>query len=172
MTFFGGLGVGDRSVFESRFRPSRACAPQSESTAPQSGRRARFRAIPAAAWALAAMLFRPAAPGSAQTVYGYTFTPPTATGTPRIISVELNSDRLRAGGPIDIRVTTTPDVVRVVTGSGRRQGTLSRIRSGVFTSDSTLPHVGGLLSVGIKLHFVASTAAGKTISIDVPVHYR
>jgi hypothetical protein len=113
-----------------------------------------------------------AAPGLAQTVYGYTFTPPSATGSPRIISVELNSDKLRAGGPIDIRVTTTPDVVRVVTGSGKRQGTLSRIRSGVFTSDSTLPHVGGLLSVGIKLHFEATTAGGKATSVDVPVHYR
>jgi hypothetical protein len=171
MTFFNGLRFGDQLVFESRFRRSRACAPQSGCSAPRSERYASRGALSGAAFSLAAMLL-PAAPALAQTVYGYTFTPPSASGSPRIISVELNSDKLRAGGPIDIRVTTTPDVVRVVTGSGKRQGTLSRIRSGVFASESTLPHVGGLLSLGIKLHFEATTASGKATSVDVPVHYR
>jgi hypothetical protein len=127
-----------------------------------------------------------AAPAFAQTtpasdatpiVYGYTFTPPatspeTATGTPRFISIELNSDHLRAGGPIAIRVTTTPDVVKVTTGNGKHSGTLTQSGSGIFTSESSLPHIGGLASVRIKLHFEATTADGTSISLDVPVSYR
>jgi hypothetical protein len=105
-------------------------------------------------------------------VYGYAFTPPAAAGSPRILSIELNSDSLHAGGPIDIRVKTTPDVTGVTTGHGKHKGALVATAPGVFTGDSVLPHVGGLLNVGIKLHFEATTADGKTISADVPVHYK
>src|SRR5579871_5654709 len=96
--------------------------------------------------------------------YGYTFTPEATTGTPRILKVELNSDALKAGGPIAIRVTTTTDVTQVTTGNGKRQGTLTKVSPGVFTSASTLPHVGGLISMHIKLHFVATAANGTTAS--------
>jgi hypothetical protein len=171
MTFFGGLRFGDQLVFQSRFRLGKPSVPRFERCAPRPERCVPLGAIAAAAFSLAAM-FGPGSQAAAQTVYGYTFTPPPATGSPRILSVELNSDALHAGGPIDIRVTTTPDVVRVVTGSGKRQGTLSRLRSGVFASDATLPHVGGLLTVHVKLHFEATTASGKTTTVDVPVRYR
>jgi len=114
-------------------------------------------------------------PAFAQTTptYGYVFTPSApATGTPQILKVELNSSDLRAGGPIAIRVTTSPDVVKVVTGNGKHQGTLTQAGPGVFTSESTLPHIGGPLSIAIKLHFVATTADGKATSVDVPVKYK
>lgn len=36
--------------------------------------------------------------------YGFTFTPPApADGAPEILKIELNSDKLHAGGPIAIR---------------------------------------------------------------------
>jgi hypothetical protein len=105
--------------------------------------------------------------------YGYTFTPPDpSTGTPRFLSVELNSDHLKAGGPIAIRVSTTLDVMKVTTGNGKHSGTLTQSAPGVFTSESTLPHIGGFASVRIKLHFEATTADGTSISLDVPVSYR
>jgi hypothetical protein len=104
--------------------------------------------------------------------YAYTFTPPAADGSPRINKVELNSDHLQAGGPIAIRVTTTPDVVQVVTGSRRRSGALTKTGPGIFTSESQLPRLGGLATVRISLHFVATTASGQSTSVDVPVHYR
>jgi hypothetical protein len=94
------------------------------------------------------------------------------TGSPRIIKVELNSDHLRAGGPIAIRVTTTPDVIQVVTGHGSRSGALTKSGPGIFTSQSTLPRLGGLASVPISLHFVGTTASGQSTSVDVPVRYR
>jgi hypothetical protein len=104
--------------------------------------------------------------------YAYTFTPALAQGSPRISKVELNSDHLQAGGPIAIRVTTTPDVIQVVTGNGTQSGALTKAGPGVFTSESKLPRVGGLATVRISLHFVATTASGQSTSVDVPVHYR
>jgi hypothetical protein len=112
-----------------------------------------------------------ASPVAAAPAYGYAFTPPPVTGSPRITLVQLNSDRLRAGGPIDIKVTTTTDVVKVTTGNGNRQGTLTQAAPGVFVSEATLPHVGGPLVIHIKLHFAAYTADGKSVSVDVPVSY-
>jgi hypothetical protein len=104
--------------------------------------------------------------------YAYTFSPAVATGSPRIIKVELNSDHLHAGEPIAIRVTTTPDVTEVVTGHGKHNGALTPSGAGVFTSESTLPRLGGLATVRISLHFVGTTASGQSTSVDVPVHYR
>jgi hypothetical protein len=111
------------------------------------------------------------APSPSPPAYGFLYTPPPAQGTPQILKVELNSNHLRAGGPIDIRVTTTPDVVKVVTGNGKRQGTLTMSAPGIFTSSSTLPHVGGFATIRIKLHFQATSAAGTSVSLDVPVTY-
>jgi hypothetical protein len=105
--------------------------------------------------------------------YGYSFVPPApATGAPEILKIELNSDDLRAGGPIAIRVTTAPDVTEVVTGNGRHHGSLTRASAGIFTSSSTLPHIGGLMHVHIKLHFTATTADGREAEADVPVVYK
>ncbi len=125
--------------------------------------------------ALAQTAAPPAAPVPPPTPpnYAYTFTPPSqGAGTPQILKVELNSDHLHAGGPIAIRVTTTPDVVKVTTGNGKRSGQLTQSAPGIFTSESTLPHAGGIASLRIKLHFQASTASGTSISVDVPVSYR
>ncbi|HMD01607.1 MAG TPA: hypothetical protein VKG44_01460 [Candidatus Baltobacteraceae bacterium] len=131
----------------------------------------RFSWLARAAFlALAATL-----PANAQTatVYGYTWSPAApATTSPAILKVELNSDHLQAGGPIAIRVSTTPDVVKVVTGNGPRSGALTSVAPGIFTSQATLPRVGGIASVKIKLHFVATTADGKSAAVDVPVSYR
>jgi len=114
------------------------------------------------------------APGAAESspAYGYVFTPPASKGSPRIIKVELNAERLRAGGPIAIRVTTTRDVVKVTSGNGKRAGDLTKVAPGVFTSASTLPRLGGLMTLKISIHFEATAANGQSAALDVPVHYR
>lgn len=66
--------------------------------------------------------------------YGYVSVPTVPQSDPSIFKVELNSNRLQAGGPIAIRVTTTPDVVAVETGNGPRSGELTRTSPGVFTA--------------------------------------
>jgi len=121
---------------------------------------------------LAALIPLMAAAEGTATAYTYTWTPPASGGSPSILKVELNSSHLRAGGPIAIRVTTSPDVVQVVTGKGNRQGALTKQQPGIFASTSTLPHVGGLLTIKIAIHVTATTADGKSASVDVPVFYR
>jgi hypothetical protein len=126
------------------------------------------------AWCSASLLV-PAASTAHTTqppIYTYTFTPPSVQGSPKISKIELNSDHLQAGGPIAIRVTTTPDVVQVVTGNGNQSGTLTKTGPGTFASESTLPRVGGLATIRISIHFVATTASGQSTFVDVPVHYR
>ncbi len=133
----------------------------------------QFRTLAKSATALILSLGTVAIARADDTTYGFAFTPPApATGPPEILKIELNSDDLRAGGPIAIRVTTAPDVTTVVTGNGSHQGTLTRVAPGVFASRSTLPHVGGLLHVHIKLHFTATAADGRQTSVDVPVAYK
>ena len=105
-------------------------------------------------------------------VYGFTWIAPSTGGTPQIIRVELNSNHLRAGGPIAIRVTTSPDVVKVFVGNGKHSGALTQLAPGTFVSSSSLPHLGGFATVAIPLHFTATDAAGKSTSVDVPVTYR
>jgi len=126
-------------------------------------------------FALAASLLLPAlaVPAFADDAkYGFVFLPPPTAGTPRIRKVELNSDELHSGGTIAIRVTTSPDVVAVVTGSGKHQGTLLRVGRGVFRGDSSLPRLGGFLSVRVKLRFEATTADGRQAVAEVPVTYK
>jgi hypothetical protein len=125
------------------------------------------------ALAASLLLAAPAVPAFADSVaYGYVFLPPPTPGSPRIRKVELNSDELHAGGTIAIRVTTTPDVVSVVTGNGKHRGTLLRVGRGVFRGDSSLPHLGGFLRVHVKLHFEATTADGRQAIAEVPVTYK
>jgi len=122
---------------------------------------------------LAALMCPPQGARADQVTYGYTFTPPEPTpATPRIKKVELNSDELAAGGTIAIRVTTSADVVSVITGSGKHTGALAHSGRGVFIGESTLPHIGGFLRVHIKLRFEASTADGREAIVEVPVSYK
>jgi hypothetical protein len=88
------------------------------------------------------------------------------------LKVELNSDQLKANGPIAIRVSTTADVVTVVTGNGKRSGALTPGAPGMFTSQSTLPNLKLLAPIHIKLHFEAKSASGESVSADVPITYR
>jgi len=125
--------------------------------------------------ALAASLLWPACAVpvfAEQATYGFVFLPPPTATAPRIRKVELNSDQLHAGGTIAIRVTTSPDVVAVVTGSGKHQGALLRVGRGVFRGDSSLPRIGGFLRVRVKLHFEATTADGRQAIVEVPVTYQ
>jgi hypothetical protein len=125
------------------------------------------------ALALSIPIALPAASQEAAPVYGFTFTPePPAAATPRILKIELNDNHLQAGQPIAILVLTTPDVTRVTTGNGRRAGTIPRISPGTFSTTSTLPHLGGIATIHLKLHFEATTADGTAVDVDVPVTYK
>ena len=137
----------------------------------------RSPTIPRLAGALAAAILCALPPAhalacAAAESYAYVYRPASFSALPKIFKVELNSDHLHAGGPIDIRVTTSPDTVKVEVGCWNRGGELPRTGPGLFTSDSTLPHVPTFFTIGLKLHVIATNAAGASAEVDVPVHYR
>ena len=94
-------------------------------------------------------------------------------GSPQILEVDLNSNVLKAQGDIDIRVLTSPDVVKVVSRSGGHSGEVHKVGDGEFVAAGKLPKlpffVGG---VSFNLEFIASTGDGRSTSVTVPVKLR
>lgn len=82
----------------------------------------------------------------------------------------LNSKKLRSQGPIAIRVTTSSDVVKVVTSSNGRQGNVPKISDGDFEASSMLPKL-PLIASGIRttIDFIAVGPGGKRVTVPVPV---
>lgn len=112
---------------------------------------------------------RPTAPP-----YGYRFVPRqpdhVPAGQPQIFAVYLNSNKLKSLGPIDIKVSTSPDVIKVFTESNGRENAIPMIGPGDFEAASKLPKLPFIASgVTTTLNFVAVGASGKRVSVPVPV---
>ncbi len=106
--------------------------------------------------------------------YGYRFVPRqpdhVPAGQPQIFAVYLNSNKLKSLGPIDIKVSTSPDVVKVMTVSNGRENAIPMIAPGDFEAASKLPKLPFIASgVTTILNFVAVGASGKRVSVPVPV---
>lgn len=106
--------------------------------------------------------------------YGYRFVPRqpdhVAPGQPQIFAVYLNDKRLRSHGPIRIKVTTSPDVVKVVSRSNGREGNLALVSAGDFEATSVLPKIPFIAAgMTVDLEFIATGPDGRKISVRVPV---
>jgi hypothetical protein len=106
--------------------------------------------------------------------YGYRYVPRqpenVATGQPQIFAVYLNSNKLKSLGPIDIKVATSPDVVKVMTVSNGRESAIPMIGPGDFEAVGKLPKLPIIASgVSTILNFVAIGASGKRVTVPVPV---
>ncbi len=118
----------------------------------------------------------PVSPTTAPSVraYNYRYVPRYATrrsaDTPQIFAVYLNDKKLQSLGPINIRVDTTENVVKVVSRSNGRNGTIPLIAPGRFEATSVLPKIPFIAAgMSVDLEFVATTASGKTSVVHVPV---
>jgi hypothetical protein len=106
--------------------------------------------------------------------YHYRFVPHVpahpAPGDPIIYAVYLNESRLRSAGPIDIRVETSPEVVKVISRSNGRDGVVPLISPGVFVAQGKLPKIPFIAEgMSVDLQFIATTADGRKITVSVPV---
>jgi len=106
--------------------------------------------------------------------YDYRFVPRQpdhpAAGQPQIFAVYLNSKKLKSLGPIDIKVATTPNAVKVLTRSNGREGTVPMIAPGDFEAKSKLPKLPFIASgISTTLEFIAVGADGQRVSVSVPV---
>ena len=104
--------------------------------------------------------------------YNYRFVPRNSAraGEPKIYAVYLNEKKLRSLGPIDIKVATTPDVVKVVSRSNGREGIIPLVTSGTFEATSVLPKIPFIAAgMTLEIEFIATTASGRSATVRVPV---
>ncbi len=112
--------------------------------------------------------------GPANATYVYRFVPgqPThpATDQPQIFAVYLNAKALHSQGPIDIRVITSANVVKVTSSSNGRAGLVSEIGPGDFQAHSKLPKLPRIVTgITTTLDFTAVSPTGKKITVGVPI---
>ena len=110
----------------------------------------------------------------ADATYQYRFIPSqpkvVAAGQPQIFAVYLNAKKLHSLGPIAIRVLTSANVVKVTTSSNGREGVVPKIATGDFEAKNKLPKLPFVASgITTTIDFVATTAAGKKVTVGVPV---
>lgn len=112
------------------------------------------------------------APTATPLAYKYRFVPHNGgrAGGPTIYAVYMNDKKLRSLGPINIKVSTTPDVVKVVSRSNGREGIVPLITPGNFEATSTLPKIPFIAAgMTLEIEFIATTATGRTAIVRVPV---
>jgi hypothetical protein len=97
--------------------------------------------------------------------YKTVFQPPASPGPtlPIILEVDLNDKVLR--GSVAIRVLTSENVVKVVSGAMGRSGQIPQVGPGDFEGMSKIPK----LPMSLKLEVVATSADGRTTSVKIPV---
>lgn len=114
----------------------------------------------------------PSTPTPTPLTYKYRFVPHNTSrlGEPKIYAVYLNDKKLRSLGPINIKVATTPDVVKVVSRSNGREGIIPIVTPGNFEATSMLPKIPFIAAgMTLEIEFIATTATGRSTIVRVPV---
>ncbi len=111
-------------------------------------------------------------PSGSPNPFAYVVDPtPGPSGAPRIVEIALNDRVLHKGGPLLVRVTTSPDVTTVVARTMGRELGIPQGGPGYFSGQDQLPS--GipffLLNRTYQIEFVASTADGRSTSYTLPV---
>jgi hypothetical protein len=111
-------------------------------------------------------------PSASPNPFAYVVDPaPGPSGAPRIVEIALNDRVLHKGGPLLVRVTTSPDVTTVVARTMGRELGIPQGGPGYFSGQDQLPS--GipffLLNRTYQIEFVASTADGRSTSYTLPV---
>lgn len=112
--------------------------------------------------------------GPATAAYAYRFIPGQPShpeqDQPQIFAVYLNAKALHSEGPIDIRVVTSGNVVKVTSSSNGRAGTVAEISPGDFQAHSKLPKLPRIVTgITTTLDFTAVSATGKKVTVGVPI---
>ncbi|HEY0382320.1 MAG TPA: hypothetical protein VGC72_08985 [Candidatus Elarobacter sp.] len=112
-------------------------------------------------------------PSGTPSPFTYVVTPPApaAANAPRIVEIAANDRVLHQGGMLLVRITTSPDVARVIARTWNREIGIPQISSGVFSGQEQLPT--GIpffmLNRTYQIEVVVTTADGRSTSFTVPV---
>ncbi|MFN2459928.1 MAG: hypothetical protein ABR591_04505 [Candidatus Velthaea sp.] len=117
----------------------------------------------------------PAPSASPQSPYAYVVTPPPATAAPgdgpQILDIAMNDRTLRPGGPLLVRVHTSPNVVGVEARALGRFLSIPQNAPGTFVLAGSMP--GGipffLVGRNYDVVFAAATADGRQATLTVPI---
>ncbi len=97
--------------------------------------------------------------------------PPAANGAPRIAEIAVNDRILHKGGLLLVRITTSPDVTRVIARTMDHEIGIPQISPGVFSGQEQLPS--GIpffmLNRTYQIDIVATTGDGRSASFTLPV---
>ncbi len=112
--------------------------------------------------------------GPATATYVYRFVPGQpahpAADQPQIFAVYLNAKALHSQGPIDIRVITSANVVKVTSSSNGQAGSVAEIGPGDFQAHSKLPKLPRIVTgITTTLDFTAVSPTGKKVTVGVPI---
>jgi hypothetical protein len=97
--------------------------------------------------------------------------PPAASNVPRIVEIAANDRVLHKGGMLLVRITTSPDVARVLARTMGHEIYIPQMSPGVFSGQEQLPS--GIpffmLNRTYQIEIVVTTADGRSASFTVPV---
>jgi hypothetical protein len=107
--------------------------------------------------------------------FGYIVSPsPPPAGAPRIIEVALNDKVLRPGGLLLVRVTTSPEITKMVVRTMGREIGIPLASPGVFAGQQQIPNGGipsYMLNRTYQCDFVGTTADGRTAVATLPIRF-
>jgi hypothetical protein len=112
----------------------------------------------------------------ASPVYKYVITPKpedsTHPGDPVILRVELNKKHFSSGDQIQIRVTTSTNVVKVTTHELGHGGTLRQSSPGIFVGQGKVAGIPFFMrGLHVDMHYTATTADGTATTISAHVTF-
>jgi hypothetical protein len=86
-----------------------------------------------------------------------------------IVSITIDPTDLVSGGPVDVSVATTPDIVSVEALVGPRRITIPEVESGMYHGTATVPRFPRFIHGHFKVRFFGRTAGGETVGADTTV---
>jgi len=87
----------------------------------------------------------------------------------RIVSVMFDPTNLISGGPVNVTVVTTPDIVNVEAMVGPHRMTIPEVESGRYYASATVPHFPRFIRGLFRVRFFGRTATGETVGLDTTV---
>jgi hypothetical protein len=114
-----------------------------------------------------------ATPSPYKYVVNATPNPNASPGAPQILRIEVNDQTIHPGGPVAIRVTTTPDVKTMIATAEGHDITIPKAQDGLFAGMTTLPSfIPFWMLKTYQVTFTGISGDGRRAAMTIPVTLR